>query len=382
MSLKIDMALDAGDEGMALPITPRGMFAQDPFFSSFKPTYDSAIGDVLNRWSDRVPLTDRLASYRRQRSMAPEPEVISKVSQADDKYTIVLDMNEFVSGEMTVRTVDRAALVEAKNGPKSYKRSFPLPNDTDWDKVATNLSDDGIMTITAPRKSGSRKSSVVGIQPTGEVVEEAVQARNVQQQESGPRKQSRSIPMFVEGIDGPSAEEMLSTAMEGLGAPFLPSRGSSRIATSSYFDRTLPISRKGRFFQDKSFERLWKDFDTALDEHMDKDKKTSSSTDEGSKSSSGDKTDSYKNLRQHVVQDDSQAATITSGEEGYRIVVDVADFADGNLTVKGVQGAVIVKGSKGGLSFKRTFTLPGLTKPEEVVASLSADGVLSITAPK
>lgn len=62
--------------------------------------------------------------------------------------------------------------------------------------------------------------------------------------------------------------------------------------------------------------------------------------------------------------------------------MDVKDFADGHLDVKAVAGAVLVTGKKGTCSFERRFSIPGLSQPEKVAAALSADGVLTITAPK
>jgi HSP20 family molecular chaperone IbpA len=64
------------------------------------------------------------------------------------------------------------------------------------------------------------------------------------------------------------------------------------------------------------------------------------------------------------------------------VVLDVKDFAEGSLDLKCAGDTLTVTGSKAGISFKREFELPALGDPEKVTASLSADGVLTITAPK
>lgn len=62
--------------------------------------------------------------------------------------------------------------------------------------------------------------------------------------------------------------------------------------------------------------------------------------------------------------------------------MDVKDFADGELDLKSDGEVLTVHGAKAGVSFKREFSLPGLAAPELVTASLSEDGVLTITAPR
>lgn len=65
-----------------------------------------------------------------------------------------------------------------------------------------------------------------------------------------------------------------------------------------------------------------------------------------------------------------------------QVILDVKDFADGELDLKSDGEVLTVTGSKGGTTFKREFSLPGLAAPEQVTASLSEDGVLTVTAPR
>lgn len=66
---------------------------------------------------------------------------------------IVLDMTDYVSGEISVRTRGFNAVVEAKVGStKKFHRSYPLPKDTNTEAVVVAMSDEGILTINAKRK--------------------------------------------------------------------------------------------------------------------------------------------------------------------------------------------------------------------------------------
>ena len=57
----------------------------------------------------------------------------------------------YVKGEITVRTVNCSAVVEAKAGSNTFSKKYPLPPDTNVEAVVAAMSDEGIMTITAPK---------------------------------------------------------------------------------------------------------------------------------------------------------------------------------------------------------------------------------------
>ena len=63
--------------------------------------------------------------------------------------------------------------------------------------------------------------------------------------------------------------------------------------------------------------------------------------------------------------------------------MDVKNFVgapDRNLDVKGCDGGCTISGTRGPLSFKRTFDLPGLKDPNQIQATVSQDGVLTVVA--
>ncbi|KAK8723212.1 hypothetical protein OTU49_011914 [Cherax quadricarinatus] len=415
-------------EGFRLPITRRGLFSQDDFFRGFQKDYSRAVSDVLDRWGSRASKADRFASYRKLRERdASEDSQAATISETPDLYTIVIDMSEYASGELTVQTVGFSALVEGKVGQKTYRRSFPLPKDTVIDGVVADLSDESILTITAPRKGKAGTSgggsagndSKSASSSTLTSLEEQIIPTKLQTSSSSSTEE-RVIPTVIEGAKTSAAQSVKteeytsSTGRRGSSSRIIPlnvegeatttqtvateketavkseaastceriiptvlDRGTSSFSTSyatSGRDRVLPIKRRGKFFQDSTFERVWSDFESAIDELMSR---------RGSRSGTeGDRFQSYRNLRQCVQQDDNQAATVSKENGEYKIVVDVKDFVDGHLDVKAQEGAIIVTGRKGPCSFERRFSISGLSEPDKVSASLSADGVLTITAPK
>lgn len=63
---------------------------------------------------------------------------------------IVLDVKDYVDGHLDVKAEDGAIVVKGKKGPCSFERRFSIPNLSQPDKVAAALSDDGVLTVTAP----------------------------------------------------------------------------------------------------------------------------------------------------------------------------------------------------------------------------------------
>ena len=183
-----------------------------------------------------------------------------------------------------------------------------------------------------------------------------------------------------------SLGRIIPTVREG-DTPSIPSSSSSERKTSTQYSgsssssvqsRILPIQRRGRFFQDSTFERVWDDFENAVDDLV---TKKSSEKEETQKKEEDDQIQTYRNLRKVIKEEDNQAATVSKEQDGYKIVMDVKDFVDGLLDVKALDGSVMVTGEKNDNKFERRFSIPGLSEPEKVAAALSADGVLTITAP-
>ena len=61
-------------------------------------------------------------------------------------------MSEFIDGNIAVKTREQYAVVEASYQSKSFNRKFLLPSNINFDGIKAAMSDEGILTITAPKK--------------------------------------------------------------------------------------------------------------------------------------------------------------------------------------------------------------------------------------
>lgn len=82
------------------------------------------------------------------------------VDYNNDKYQIIVDVQQFTPEEVTVRTDDKFITVEAKAlerkdrygyVSRQFIRRYLLPKGYDISLVKPSLSSDGILTITAPK---------------------------------------------------------------------------------------------------------------------------------------------------------------------------------------------------------------------------------------
>jgi crystallin alpha B len=97
----------------------------------------------------------------------------------NEKFQVVLDVQQFTPNEITVKTTDKYVIVEGKHEEKEdehgyvsrhFVRRYNLPNGTDPNTIVSNLSSDGVLTVTAPRKQLPPPTAerTVPIQQTGQ----------------------------------------------------------------------------------------------------------------------------------------------------------------------------------------------------------------------
>lgn len=91
------------------------------------------------------------------------------------------------------------------------------------------------------------------------------------------------------------------------------------------------------------------------------------------------------------VSNRDEGSTIKSDKDKFQVNLDVQHFAPDEISVKTVDGYVVVEGKHeekrdehGFISrqFKRRYALPEDCNPETVESRLSSDGVLTVVAPK
>ncbi|XP_049767835.1 protein lethal(2)essential for life-like [Schistocerca cancellata] len=99
------------------------------------------------------------------RYTAPVKSGFSKIERSKDGFKVTLDVKHFKEGDVKVKVVGNDVVVEAEHDERqdehgyisrSLKRKYALPDNVDSDKVRTELSSDGILTITAPKKENRK----------------------------------------------------------------------------------------------------------------------------------------------------------------------------------------------------------------------------------
>lgn len=99
--------------------------------------------------------------YRPWRAAAAAQDTGSTVSLDKDKFQVNLDVQQFSPEEISVKaTGDNTITIEGKHEEKQdehgfisrhFVRRYVLPKGCDINQVASSLSSDGVLTITAPR---------------------------------------------------------------------------------------------------------------------------------------------------------------------------------------------------------------------------------------
>ncbi|XP_018321195.1 protein lethal(2)essential for life-like [Agrilus planipennis] len=132
-----------------------------------------------------LPLGTRLVHrspagyYRPWRSQAANADSGSIVTTDKDKFQVNLDVQHFKPDEIKVTaTGDNTITIEGKHEEKQddhgyisrhFVRRYVLPEGHDLNQVVSNLSSDGVLSITAPKKSQEGKEErAIPIQQTGQ----------------------------------------------------------------------------------------------------------------------------------------------------------------------------------------------------------------------
>lgn len=147
-------------------------------------TPDDLITSMMSPWIFRD-------YYRPWRYMeALTRDLGSTIKTEKDKFTINLDVQHFSPEEISVKTADGYVVIEAKHEEKKdehglvsrqFVRKYSLPDGVESENVVSQLSSDGILTITAPRKEVDGKGvRVVPITQTGPVRKEAKESQEEQ----------------------------------------------------------------------------------------------------------------------------------------------------------------------------------------------------------
>nr|XP_045595160.1 uncharacterized protein LOC123756146 [Procambarus clarkii] len=394
-----------------LPVSRKGRFFQDSSFGQARDEFDSAIKDVLNKWGEPDLLKDAwddsdlrhsdiLSRYRKLRSHnLKEDSQAVKITSDNNCHKIVMDVHDFMDGEVKVKVVGERQLVveghmdatKARDfAPSShtFTRRFSLPGATNMDAITSVMSLDGILTITAPQTTNQAKAddSTIPIKVTGTRSSEAESQSTTSQAASATEDKSEShnaAEKVRSGKTSTTAENKESTNKEseqrehvhgastGRSASTSTQQTSTQHSTGKQTDtetrtqkptpmsstdfRDIPFSvrdfetikRKGHFFDDSFFEDTRSDFQNAVNDVLRKwdttDFLKEALDDTDVRLSNNLKR--YRRLRSLDLNEDNQAVTVTSDNTCHKIVMDVHDFMDGEVKVKVVgERQLVVEG--------------------------------------
>lgn len=126
--------------------------------------------DLLSNWSSLAQSARPIgAGYLRPwRSLARSNSGVSNITNEENKVQVILDVQQFSPNEISIKTVDGFILVEGKHEEKEdehgfisrqFKRRYLLPKDVEIEKVTSSLSSDGVLTITAPKRTLQDKTT-------------------------------------------------------------------------------------------------------------------------------------------------------------------------------------------------------------------------------
>jgi len=156
----------------------------DAQMSPFRPQLPAwAIPDSLKSGTGTELAHPSAMTFGRQFSQQADGEVI-KVKQDDTKFEVTMDVSDYKPEELKVTTVNNVLSIEGKHEVhqessndtaasnnfgsssvmKQFSRKWTLPKDADPNDVVSNLSSDGILMITAPRKQNAALKQDVKIQ--------------------------------------------------------------------------------------------------------------------------------------------------------------------------------------------------------------------------
>ena len=129
------------------------------------------ITDIFDR-----PSRNYLRSWRNLASLTKD--VGSTIKTDKDKFQINLDVQHFAPEEIIVKTIDKYIVIEGKHEERKdehgfvsrqFKRRYAIPEGCNPEMIESKLSSDGVLTISAPKKSVEIGERIVPIAQTGPV---------------------------------------------------------------------------------------------------------------------------------------------------------------------------------------------------------------------
>merc|ERR1712179_523076 len=347
----------------------------------------------------------------------------AKVSYDADKFQVEFNVEDYTPEELSIKTEGDVLIVLAKHETKTasgqsfvskqFEQRFSLPSGVKIEKIASSLSKDGVLTVSAPRENLALSSGAIE-NKTGQVFsqsEEAKRSEGLPQPKFSYDDDKFQISLDVTSyrpedldvkVEGNSIiitakqeiQEQGGTRTRVFEQKFsLPSGVKAELVKSSLTrEGVLMITApKGNVAVKQSYtESVENKMDKVLDPNSweEDDRRRPSNHDSDRSGSLFDRDEKSlfaANSEQNGI------SRVQYDDDSYKILVNVENYNPEELVIKTVDNTVTVEAkheektpegrSYSTQSFNQSFTLPRGVNPESVTSALSKEGVLTITAP-
>ena len=392
-----------------VPMTLRDAFLEDPFFRMDTSKNMKVAEQKEERRSGRMPW------LMPRKWMIPQlwdEEIFSNsrdshllgLQEDETKMEISLDTTGYKPDELKVQVRDGELCVEGKHEERSeagqvmvsrqFSKRYGLPQGAKRLEVMSNLSQDGVMVITVPKEKKIEEVKTTEKIPV-EHVKNVGEMNKKMEEKVEERRRSREEERQGEMAD--------MTSQRSNSGATNSSRGSSQARDGErgiFRDEMLvPMTLRDPFLEDPFFKGTLSNIESSRDDFF---KKAREGFEESLKQmetmmsgiSSNWTNPSSFDSHFNSVMNNSDNCVIRHMEDDTKMEVqlDTVGYKPDELKVEVENGVVRVEGrhqekSESGQvmvsrQFARQYALPQGAKPEEVVSSLSKDGVLAIQVPK
>jgi len=347
----------------------------------------------------------------------PQMKDCHLLGQEEDETKLEISLNTvgYKPEELKVNVCQDEVRVEGRHEEKNeegkmmvrrqFVRRYTLPQEADRASIVSNLSQDGVMVITVPKLEKATETIKV------EHVETVGDINNKVQQKEDERKRSRGETR-MDDLPGGGEMQVRSRSLSKVGR----SRASSVV--SKYVeehmknyetkeqiekkDLPVPMTLRNTFFEDPFFKNTLANIENTRKEFFKNARQNLESrmmhaiNQESSelKSESNSVTPEMFNCDFDSLFDHKDIGVIQQVDDETKLEVhlDTAGYKPDELKVEAGKGVITVVGKheekdeagqvRVSRQFCREYMVPQGCREEEVVSSLSKDGVLVVTAPR
>merc|ERR1719400_2009815 len=325
------------------------------------------------------------------------------LQEDDTKMELSLDTAGYKPDGLKVQVRDGELSIEGKHEEKSeaghvmvsrqFSRRYGLPQGAKKEAVMSNLSQDGVMVITVPKEKKIEEVKAAENIPV-EHVKNVGEMNKKMEQKVEERRRSREEEQISEMADLPSQRNNSRSVNRSRGS----SQGRNGERNLFRDEMLVPMTLRDPFLEDPFFKNTLSTIESSRDDFF---KKAREGFEESLKQMesmmsglSTDWTNPSSNRHFNSVMDHGDNCVIRHDEDETKMEVqlDTVGYKPDELKVEVEGGVVRVEGrhqekSESGQvmvsrQFARQYALPQGARPEEVVSSLSKDGVLAIHVPK